>query len=363
MRNEPARTAGGQPLPVVGTQVVTLPNVLSFLRLVGVPVFLWLILAGHDGWALAVLMASGISDYLDGKIARHYGLVSRDRPAARPARRPALHRLDAGRPGLRRHHPVVAGRRPARAARSSAASCCWWSAATATSVCRSTSSARPPRSTSSTPSPSCCSAQVSHTPRRAWPSRSGWAFVWWGTGLYWVAGVAVRRTGARPGPRGEGGGRRDERPRAGRPAHQRRPDESMTLITEMMQRPLDPGYAAAAADAGGRRPAARPPAHAASCSSSPRCSSVCSSPPRRLALRAPATERRPRPRPSSIDQIEGRRAHGDAQARRITALRAEINAAQATALRSQSEGGLANDLRELEAGHRRRRRSPGRACG
>ena len=77
MRNEPARTAGGQPLPVVGTQVVTLPNVLSFLRLVGVPVFLWLILAGHDGWALAVLMASGISDYLDGKIARHYGMVSR----------------------------------------------------------------------------------------------------------------------------------------------------------------------------------------------------------------------------------------------------------------------------------------------
>jgi cardiolipin synthase (CMP-forming) len=77
VRNEPARTAGGQPLPVVGTQVVTLPNVLSFLRLVGVPVFLWLILSGRDGWALAVLMASGISDYLDGKIARHYGLVSR----------------------------------------------------------------------------------------------------------------------------------------------------------------------------------------------------------------------------------------------------------------------------------------------
>jgi cardiolipin synthase len=77
VRNEPARTAGGQPLPVVGTQVVTLPNVLSFLRLVGVPVFLWLILTGHDGWALTVLAASGISDYLDGKIARHYGLVSR----------------------------------------------------------------------------------------------------------------------------------------------------------------------------------------------------------------------------------------------------------------------------------------------
>ena len=35
-------------------------------------------------------------------------------------------------------------------------------------------------------------------------------------------------------------------PPAGRPAPRRRPDESMTLITEMMQQPLDPGYAAAA---------------------------------------------------------------------------------------------------------------------
>jgi cardiolipin synthase len=58
-------------------RVLTVPNALSALRLVGVPVFLWLVLARHDGWALLVLMASGISDYLDGKIARRYGLVSR----------------------------------------------------------------------------------------------------------------------------------------------------------------------------------------------------------------------------------------------------------------------------------------------
>jgi cardiolipin synthase len=47
------------------------------LRLVGVPLFLWLILTRHDGWAVVVLTISGVSDYLDGKIARHYNLVSR----------------------------------------------------------------------------------------------------------------------------------------------------------------------------------------------------------------------------------------------------------------------------------------------
>jgi len=77
VRNERGSAAGHPSLPDVTDQVLTLPNVLSFLRLVGVPVFLWLILTGQDGWALVVLTASGISDYLDGKIARHYGLVSR----------------------------------------------------------------------------------------------------------------------------------------------------------------------------------------------------------------------------------------------------------------------------------------------
>ena len=61
----------------VSDRVLTLPNVLSVLRLVGVPVFLWAILAQHDAIALAALMFSGVSDYLDGKIARHFGMVSR----------------------------------------------------------------------------------------------------------------------------------------------------------------------------------------------------------------------------------------------------------------------------------------------
>lgn len=52
-------------------QILTIPNIVSIIRLAGVPLFLWLILVPEaDGWALAVLMVSGISDYLDGYLAR-----------------------------------------------------------------------------------------------------------------------------------------------------------------------------------------------------------------------------------------------------------------------------------------------------
>ncbi|NHA69995.1 CDP-alcohol phosphatidyltransferase family protein [Phycicoccus flavus] len=61
----------------VSARVLTLPNVLSALRLVGVPFFLWAVLTEHDALAIVILAASGISDYLDGKIARRFGLESR----------------------------------------------------------------------------------------------------------------------------------------------------------------------------------------------------------------------------------------------------------------------------------------------
>lgn len=52
-------------------RILTVPNVLSVLRLVGVPVFLWLLLVERaDGWAFALLIASGVTDFLDGKLAR-----------------------------------------------------------------------------------------------------------------------------------------------------------------------------------------------------------------------------------------------------------------------------------------------------
>jgi cardiolipin synthase len=59
-------------------RVVTIPNLLSGLRLLGVPLFLWLALGPRENWwALGVLMFAGISDWADGKIARRYGLTSR----------------------------------------------------------------------------------------------------------------------------------------------------------------------------------------------------------------------------------------------------------------------------------------------
>jgi cardiolipin synthase len=52
-------------------RVWTWPNALSVLRLFGVPLFLWLLLGPHaDGWALVILMVSGFTDWLDGKLAR-----------------------------------------------------------------------------------------------------------------------------------------------------------------------------------------------------------------------------------------------------------------------------------------------------
>lgn len=56
---------------VFADRILTVPNVLSVLRLIGVPVFLWLLLVAHaDGWALVLLVLSGVTDFLDGKLAR-----------------------------------------------------------------------------------------------------------------------------------------------------------------------------------------------------------------------------------------------------------------------------------------------------
>ncbi len=60
------------------TRVWTLPNMISFVRLLGVPVFLWLVLGPEaDAWALVLLMVSGVTDWLDGWLARRLGQSSR----------------------------------------------------------------------------------------------------------------------------------------------------------------------------------------------------------------------------------------------------------------------------------------------
>ena len=63
---------------LAGERWLTVPNALSFVRLLGVPLFLWLLLGPQaDGWALVVLMASGITDWLDGRLARALDQYSR----------------------------------------------------------------------------------------------------------------------------------------------------------------------------------------------------------------------------------------------------------------------------------------------
>lgn len=61
----------------VSSRVLTVPNLLSFLRLALVPVFLVLIIQGQDALALLVLVISSITDFLDGLIARTFKQVSR----------------------------------------------------------------------------------------------------------------------------------------------------------------------------------------------------------------------------------------------------------------------------------------------
>ncbi|MFC0625338.1 CDP-alcohol phosphatidyltransferase family protein [Kribbella deserti] len=62
----------------VSDRVLTIPNALSVLRLLGVPVFLWLILGPQeDGWAIVVLMISGFTDWADGQIARRMNQTTR----------------------------------------------------------------------------------------------------------------------------------------------------------------------------------------------------------------------------------------------------------------------------------------------
>ncbi|WP_431729654.1 CDP-alcohol phosphatidyltransferase family protein [Verrucosispora sp. TAA-831] len=59
-------------------RVLTLPNLISFVRLLGVPVFLYLFLAARaDVAAIVVLAVGGTSDWVDGWIARRMRQVSR----------------------------------------------------------------------------------------------------------------------------------------------------------------------------------------------------------------------------------------------------------------------------------------------
>lgn len=58
------------------TGCLTVPNLLSFLRIIMVPIFAVLFNMEEYGWAVFVLFLSGLSDFLDGKIARRFNQIS-----------------------------------------------------------------------------------------------------------------------------------------------------------------------------------------------------------------------------------------------------------------------------------------------
>ena len=68
-----------QAAPVTATnRIWTVPNVISFVRLLGVPLFLYLLLGPHhDVAAVIVLALGGTTDWVDGYVARRMNSVSR----------------------------------------------------------------------------------------------------------------------------------------------------------------------------------------------------------------------------------------------------------------------------------------------
>ncbi|HLU62969.1 MAG TPA: CDP-alcohol phosphatidyltransferase family protein [Protaetiibacter sp.] len=64
-------------MPEVSSRVVTVPNVLSAVRLALIPLFLWLLGAGEYGWALLVIVVSSVTDFVDGFVARRFNQITR----------------------------------------------------------------------------------------------------------------------------------------------------------------------------------------------------------------------------------------------------------------------------------------------
>ena len=65
---------------------INIPNALTFLRALGIPLFIYLALAVEaDGWAILTLAIGGATDYFDGKLARAWGQESRFGELADPA--------------------------------------------------------------------------------------------------------------------------------------------------------------------------------------------------------------------------------------------------------------------------------------
>lgn len=66
----------GRP-PANYDRVLTVPNVLTVVRFMGVPLFMWLVLGRREyGWAVLVLGVMGCTDWVDGYVARRFNQTS-----------------------------------------------------------------------------------------------------------------------------------------------------------------------------------------------------------------------------------------------------------------------------------------------
>lgn len=60
----------------MASSILTIPNLITFLRMALIPVFAILLFYGYDAWALIVFFFAGISDGVDGFIARRFNQQS-----------------------------------------------------------------------------------------------------------------------------------------------------------------------------------------------------------------------------------------------------------------------------------------------
>ena len=135
---------------------------------------------------------------------------------------------------------------------------------------------------------------------------------------------------------------RDETPPVTTPG--RRPDESMTLLTSMMERPLDPGYAAAAAE---REAAGLPPSTGTSTPTVVVAAVVIGLllTLGAVALRTPSSSAI-KAKANLVSQIETRRSAVEKQSTQLRAMQSEVDKLQALAL-GQDETSLQTRLAAL----------------
>jgi cardiolipin synthase len=67
-RQEHAPRKGAQPGPTL-----SIPNLITLARILSVPVLVWTIAAGHFFFAFALFLAAGVSDAVDGFLAKRFG--------------------------------------------------------------------------------------------------------------------------------------------------------------------------------------------------------------------------------------------------------------------------------------------------